>query len=91
VREELSSGEALSIAARSSTYAPVEVEAGDGFEAGIPVTVAATDYATDVVAGTLVGLTNDEVAVERTDPRAGTVHVHFPRIGYQIRKVDPRA
>ncbi len=89
VREELSGSEALALAARTSTHAPVRVEAGQGFEAGMRVTVAATDYATDSVSGTLVGLTNDEVALERSDPRAGTVHVHFPRIGYQVKTVDP--
>jgi glutathione S-transferase len=87
-REELSSTEALAVAARASAYAPVQVETGQGFEAGTRVAVAATDYATDSVSGTLVGLTNDEVAIERSDPRAGTVHVHFPRIGYQIKKSD---
>jgi glutathione S-transferase len=88
MREELSSSEALAVAARASVYAPVQVEVGQGFEAGMPVTVAATDYATDLVSGALVGLTNDEVAIERSDPRAGTVHVHFPRIGYQIKQSD---
>jgi glutathione S-transferase len=87
-RVDLASSEALEVAARASAYAPVHVEAGQGFEAGIKVTVAATDYATDLVSGTLVGLTNDQVAIERSDPRAGTVHVHFPRIGYQIKKGD---
>jgi glutathione S-transferase len=87
-REELSSSEALGVAARASAYAPVQVEAGQGFEAGMQVTVAATDYATDSVSGALVGLTNDEVSIERSDPRAGTVHVHFPRIGYQIKKAE---
>ena len=87
-REELSSSEALSVSARASAYAPVQVDGGQGFEAGMQVTVAATDYATDAVSGTLVGLTNDEVAIERRDPRAGTVHVPFPRIGYQIKKSD---
>jgi glutathione S-transferase len=88
MREELSSGEALAVSARASVYAPVKVEAGQGLEAGMQVNVAATDYATDLVSGTLVGLTNDEVAIERSDPRAGTVHVHFPRIGYQIKKSE---
>jgi hypothetical protein len=23
--------------------------------------------------------------LRRTDPRAGTVHVHFPRAGYQVK------
>jgi glutathione S-transferase len=86
--EELSSTEALAVAARASAYAPVQVEVGQAFEAGMPVTVAATDYATDSVSGTLVGLTNEAVTIERSDPRAGTVHVHFPRIGYQIRSSE---
>ena len=49
-------------------------------------TVAATDYGSDPVAGTLVGLSTDEVVVRRQDARAGTVHVHFPRFGFQIKK-----
>jgi hypothetical protein len=28
----------------------------------------------------------DEFVIRRTDARAGTVHVHFPRFGYQINK-----
>jgi len=60
--------------------------AGAGFEAGQPVTVAATDYGADPVAGTLVGLTPDEVVLRRHDERAGTVQVHFPRFGFQIKK-----
>ena len=27
------------------------------------------------------------IALHRTDPRAGTVHVHFPRAGYVMRAV----
>jgi hypothetical protein len=38
------------------------------------------------VVGHLVGLTADVVVLRRNDLRAGTVHVHFPRIGFQIRK-----
>jgi hypothetical protein len=38
------------------------------------------------VAGRLVGLDSDEVVLERHDERAGRVHVHFPRIGFQLRK-----
>ena len=47
-----------------------------------------TDYAQDPVAGRLVGLSTEEVAIEREDPRAGTVVVHFPRIGFQIKRQD---
>lgn len=86
--EPLSSGDAIAIAARTGAHAPAAVEPGLGFEAGAPVTVAATDYGTDPIAGTLVGLSISEVAIERRDERAGTVHVHFPRIGFQIKKAS---
>jgi hypothetical protein len=33
-----------------------------------------------------VGLSAERVTLERSDERAGTVHVHFPRIGFQILK-----
>jgi len=84
--EEISSAEALAIAAGAGGFAPVSVEADGGFAAGDKVTVTPTDYAQDPVAGVLVGLTRDEVVVARDDERAGTVHVHFPRIGFQILK-----
>ena len=50
------------------------------------VTVTPTDYALDPVAGELVAASEREYAVRRSDPRAGTVVVHFPRIAYQLRK-----
>jgi glutathione S-transferase len=83
----LSSADAIDIAKRATDHAPVRVEPGLGFDAGAEVTVNATDYGTDPVAGTLVGLTKDEVVVARTDERAGTLHVHFPRIGFQVKRV----
>jgi hypothetical protein len=88
IPEPLSSGDALAVAA-TSTPAPTSVQAGLGFEAGQPVTIAATDYGTDPVAGTLVGLSPTEAVLRRTDERAGTVHVHFPRAGYQIKQDQP--
>jgi glutathione S-transferase len=84
----LDSAEALAIAARATGHAATRVEAGLGFEAGAQVTVMATDYAADLVPGTLVGLSVHEVVIERSEERAGTVHVHFPRIGYQIKKAS---
>jgi hypothetical protein len=86
---EMSSGEAIAVAAAATTHAPVTVTAGQGFEAGEAVTVAATDYGSDPVAGTLVGLTDLEAVVRRVDPRAGTVHVHVPRFGFMVRKAKP--
>jgi glutathione S-transferase len=82
---EMSSADALGVAASAGTHAPTIVEPGLGFEAGQAVTVAATDYGVDPVAGTLVGLSLNESVLSRSDARAGTVHVHFPRFGFQLR------
>lgn len=84
--QPLSSAEAIVIAAATRSHAPVAVEAGFGFAAGEAVLVSATDYGADPVPGTLVGLGRDSVTVERQDERAGMLRVHFPRIGFQIRK-----
>ena len=80
------SDEALRIAASAKEHAPTEIDATQGFAAGDEVLVAATDYAHDSVCGRLVGLDAGEVVVERDDARAGTVHVHFPRVGFQVKK-----
>jgi glutathione S-transferase len=58
----------------------------DEFPPGTSVEVLPTDYAFDPVAGELIRLTADEIAVRRNDPRAGALVVHFPRTGYEIRK-----
>ena len=85
-RSEMGSAEAIAVAAGAAGHAPVAVAPGLGFDAGQAVSVFATDYGSDPVAGALVGLTPQSVTLRRTDPRAGTVHVHFPRFGFQIRK-----
>jgi hypothetical protein len=82
----MGSAEAIAVAAGAAGHAPVAVAPGLGFDAGQAVSVFATDYGSDPVAGALVGLTPQSVTLRRTDPRAGTVHVHFPRFGFQIRK-----
>ncbi len=84
--QKMSSGQAIAIAAAAGTHAPAQVLPGLGFDAGQAVNVTPTDYGFDAVAGTLVGLSADEVVVRRHDERAGTVHVHFPRAGFQIRQ-----
>lgn len=82
----MKSSEAIALAAATTSHESCRVEPGLGFEAGEPVTVTPIDYGRDPVAGTLVGLDADEVVLRRDDERAGTLHVHFPRIGFQIRK-----
>jgi len=84
--EKLSSEAALAIAREQGPQVPVAVQPGLGFEAGEPVQVAASDYASDAVRGELVGLTDERISLARLDERAGRVHVHFPRMGYSLRK-----
>ena len=85
--EEMSSAEAILVASRGTSFAPCRVDAAAGIAAGTAVTVTPADYAHDEVAGTLVGLDAEEAVVERVDPRAGTVHVHFPRVGYHVKVI----
>jgi len=56
----------------------------NGLKYGDQVTVQPSDIGFDPVAGQLVLSLPDEVAIKRTDERAGEVYVHFPRVGYQI-------
>ena len=83
----MGSGDAIAVAAQTKGHAPTAVGPGLGFAAGDPVTVAAADYAHDEIAGAVVGLDADEVVIARDDPRAGRVHVHFPRIGFHIKAI----
>lgn len=55
-----------------------------GLTLGQSVTVQATDYGCDPVAGKLVHEEMDEIVIAREDERAGLVHVHFPRVGYRV-------
>jgi len=82
----LSSAEAIEIA-RAGKMAALRTEANPApgpCLLGTSVTVAPTDYGIDPVAGELVAEYINEWVVKRTEPRAGTVYVHFPRVGYQI-------
>jgi len=81
----LESADAIALAAATKKHAAISVSAGAGFSRGDAVTVSASDYAHDEIAGTLVGLDADEVVVARDDARAGRVHVHFPRIGFHLK------
>ena len=81
----MTSAEALAVAAQGMTAATAfHPEAG--LAEGDEVSVTPTDYAHDPVTGRLVGLGPNEVVIARTDERAGRVHVHFPRIAFQIKK-----
>ncbi len=59
-----------------------------GIALGTLVTVAGESFGPEATKGTLIAATRTHYTLERTDPRAGTVHVHFPRIGYVLLKAD---
>ena len=85
---KMTSAEAIELAARGE-HAPVSFTAEAGLAQGAEVTVTPTDYAHDAVSGRLVGLDRDALVIARDDPRAGRVHVHFPRIAFQIKPSTP--
>ena len=85
-----SAEEALQVA-RNSTPA---TEAGDVFQdehgiaLGSPVLVAADNFGLEPTEGELIAATRTRYTLRRTDDRAGTVHVHFPRVGFTLKKVS---
>ena len=52
---------------------------------GTEVTVVTEDYGLDGVRGTVVRATAHEISIKRVDPLVGIVHVHFPRLGYELK------
>jgi glutathione S-transferase len=86
--DEISSAEALRIAGASKP-APVKEAAAletEGIALGETVQVMPVDYALDPVKGELVSASAEEIVLRRTDARAGTVQVHFPRLGYALNR-----
>ena len=81
----MSGGDAIALARATETFAACGVADGSAIAVGAAVRVVPSDYAHDEVAGTLVGLDAEEVVLERVDARAGTVHVHFPRVGFHVK------
>jgi len=55
-----------------------------GLKAGCPVTVTPDDNARVPVSGTLVAASDREVVIHRRDASAGDLHLHFPRLGFDV-------
>ena len=85
----LTADEAIAIAARS-VPAPLHdslFQDEHGIALGSQVTIASDSFGPETSTGELVAATRMHYTLRRTDDRAGTVHVHFPRIGYLLRAV----
>ena len=88
-RVEMEPSEALDIAKNSEPKATEGLAPGDpiGLKIGDATRISPSDYAEADILGKLVGTTASSITIARDDPRVGTVHVHFPKIGYSIEKV----
>ena len=57
-----------------------------GIPLGSRVTIASESFGPEPSEGELVAATRMHYTLRRTDARAGTLHVHFPRIGFVLKK-----
>jgi glutathione S-transferase len=60
-----------------------------GIALGSQVVIAADNFGLEPSVGELLAATRTRYTLRRTDGRAGTVHVHFPRVGFTLKKVSP--
>lgn len=83
---QIEGAEALALARIASPSDDAPPADGDptGLKGGTYVSVTPDDVGRDPVAGILVGADQREVVIRREDPDLGTLHVHFPRAGYDV-------
>jgi glutathione S-transferase len=55
---------------------------------GAQVIVHAESFGTELTHGELVAATRTRYSLRRSDPRTGTVHVHFPRNGFHMKRAE---
>jgi glutathione S-transferase len=86
IREEMSAGEALDIAAKATpeTVAENDAEDPNGRKVGDKVRIAPDDYGKVEVHGEIVSLSAQHIAIRRLDERVGEIVVHFPRAGFLV-------
>ncbi len=58
-----------------------------GIALGSQVSITAESFGLESTVGELVAATRTRYSLRRVDARAGTVHVHFPRIGFVMKAV----
>jgi glutathione S-transferase len=78
---------AIAAAAKPAPLADDVFQDDHGIALGSRVTIAAESFGTELTEGILRAATRTRYTLERSDERAGTVHVHFPRIGFVLREI----
>ena len=86
--DRLSAMDAIAVC-QGTTLATAELDAAfqdeHGIALGSPVAITSESFGPEATEGILVAATRTRFTLERNDPRAGRVHVHFPRIGYVLQ------
>ena len=59
-----------------------------GLPLGSRVTITPESFGPEPTEGDLVAATRTHYTLRRTDERAGALHVHFPRVGYILKKAE---
>ncbi len=59
-----------------------------GFPLGSRASISSDSFGPEPSSGELVAATRMHYTIRRVDERAGVVHVHFPRIGYVLKKEE---
>ena len=83
---------ALDAIALASASAPAPLKSDvfqdeHGIALGSQVTIRSENFGLEPTQGELVAATRMHYTLCRTDERAGTVHVHFPRVGYCLKAI----
>jgi len=88
-REEITAEQALAIAAKATpeTAASEDPDDPNGRRVGERVVVTPEDYGKVEVAGEIVSLSAQHIAIRRVDERVGEIVVHFPRAGFNVTPV----
>ena len=87
---ELSTTDALNVA-HDATPLDVSKEIFQdehGIPLGTQVIVHAESFGTEPTQGELVAATRTRYSLRRNDPRTGSVHVHFPRNGFILKRAE---
>ena len=85
--EKFSASEAIAVAAAAMPLPlPGDIFQDEhGIALGSRVLVSSESFGPEATEGELIAATRMHFTLRRTDERAGTVHVHFPRIGYSLK------
>jgi len=85
-RTEMTTTEALDLATKATPETEELHDPNDpnGRKVGDKVEVVPDDYGKVRVAGDIVALSPQHIAIRRRDPKAGDIVVHFPRAGFLV-------